>query len=118
MLEKISKFRPIATPLDVDDAALDRVNQQLGVPTLTRPATAMEPLPSVPAPAPAQPMRAPLEKLTIELPDYLADALRQDAAARRTTARHIVMLALRNNGYRVDDADLVPDGRRARAKAR
>lgn len=116
MSDKPMKFRPIAVPLDVDDAALDRVNHQLGVPTLTKPVANVAA--GEAAPARPEPVRAPLEKLTIELPAYLADALRREAAGRRTTARHLVMRALRNDGFEVDEADLVADGRRARAKGR
>lgn len=103
-------FRSIAAPLDVDDSALDRFNEKLGVPSMTRP---QSPVATV-APVP---VRAPLEKLTLELPGYLAVALRRDAAERRMSARHIVMLALKDAGYAIDDADLVPDGRRARGKS-
>lgn len=66
----------------------------------------------------AIPVRAAFEKLTIELPRYLADALRRAAVEQRTTARHLVMLALKKDGFEVQDSDLVPDGRRARAKTR
>lgn len=117
MTDKPTKFRPIAAPLDVDDAALDRVNHQLGVPTLTKPVAnvgAADPMTA----GRAEPVRAPLEKLTIELPAYLADALRREAAGRRTTARHLVMRALRNDGFEIEEADLVADGRRARGKGR
>lgn len=113
MTEKANRFRPIAGPLDVDDAALDRVNSQLGVPTMTKPAALPQP-----ALAGSLPERAAPEKLTIELPRYLADAIRRAAAEQRTTARHLVILALRAQGFEVDDADLVPDGRRARGKSR
>lgn len=108
MSDKAVQFRPIAAPLDVTDSALDVVNRQLGVPTLTKPAAQPEP----------GPVRAPVEKLTIEIPDYLADALRREAAAGRSAAKYLVMLALRKDGYRVDDADLVPDGRRSKSKPR
>ncbi|MDX2289868.1 MAG: hypothetical protein NW217_13730 [Hyphomicrobiaceae bacterium] len=118
MTEKSSKFRPIAVPLDVDDAALDRVNSRLGVPTLTKPGVKTSTSDHDPVDVPAAPDRPALEKLTIELPRYLADALRREAVERRTTARHLVMLALRKDGFQVDDADLVPDGRRARGKVR
>lgn len=118
MTEKPSKFRPIAVPLDVDDAALDRVNTQLGVPTLTKPAANAVAAPRAVAEVPAMPERAAIEKLTIELPRYLADALRRAAVEQRTTARHLVMVALRKNGFEVQESDLVPDGRRARAKGR
>lgn len=117
MSEKPTKFRPIAAPLDVDDAALDLVNHQLGVPTLTKP-VANSAAADLAGAVRMEPVRAPLEKLTIELPAYLADALRREAVGRRTTARHLVMLALRNDGFEVGEADLVPDGRRARGKGR
>lgn len=118
MTDKPNKFRPIAVPLDVDDAALDRVNSQLGVPTLTKPAANAVVARRAAQEAPPLPDRIALEKLTIELPRYLADALRRAAVERRTTARHLVMLALRKDGFQVGESDLVPDGRRARAKAR
>lgn len=118
MTEKPNKFRPIAVPLDVDDAALDRVNTQLGVPTLTKPAVNAVAVPRGVIDVSTMPERASIEKLTIELPRYLADALRRAAVEQRTTARHLVMLALRKNGFEVQDSDLVPDGRRARAKGR
>lgn len=119
MSEKPKFFRPIAAPLDVEDAALDRVNTQLGVPTLTKP-TAVKILDAASHSEPpsqiAEPERAALEKLTIEIPMYLADEIKREALNRRTTARHVVMTALRKNGFRVEDADLVPDGRRTRGK--
>lgn len=118
MTEKPNKFRPIAVPLDVDDAALDRVNSQLGVPVLTKPAANKVAAPRAIEDIPAVPDRPALEKLTIELPRYLADAVRRAAVEQRTTARHLVMLALRKDGFQVEDSDLVPDGRRARSKAR
>lgn len=116
--EKPNRFRPIAAPLDVDDAALELVNSQLGVPTLTKPQAKTVTAETAAMPAREEPERAAVEKLTIELPSYLADALRREAVGRRTTARHLVMLALKKDGFRVEDADLVPDGRRARGKMR
>ncbi len=69
-------------------------------------------------PEPAAGPCAVVEKLTIEIPDYLADALRREAAAGRSAAKYLVMMALRKDGYRVDHADLVPDGRRSKSKPR
>lgn len=116
----LPSFRSIAAPLDVDDAALDAINEKLGVPVMTRPAAPKAsaisecPVPAaVPAPSPA---RAPAEKLTIEIPVYLGDAIRQAAVADRKTARHVVMEALQKAGFDIDDADLVPDGRRSRRR--
>jgi len=113
-------FRRIAAPLDVDDAALDRINVQLGVPTLTKPVANAKPERRIksapPTPVDAAPIRAALEKLTIEVPSYLADAMKRAALDRRTSVRHVVMLALKDAGFAIAAADLVPDGRRSRSK--
>ena len=113
-------FRRIAAPLDVDDAALDRINVQLGVPTLTKPVANAKPerrtKSATPPPIDAAPIRAALEKLTIEVPSYLADAMKRAALDRRTSVRHVVMLALKDAGFAIAAADLVPDGRRSRGK--
>ena len=131
-------FRSIAAPLDVDDAALNRVNDQLGVPTLTKPplykfaidkreAEAKIMPPATPdrehgagsdAFGDAEIGRAALEKLTIEVPWYLADAVKRAALDKRTTVRHLVMLALKKDGFQIAAGDLVADGRRTRPKTR
>jgi hypothetical protein len=129
-------FRDIAPPLDVDDGALAKLADQMGVPTLVKPpakpaahrseapqdALRPEPLPSpAPRPADAAAARIPasdrraLEKLTVELPGYLMDAIKQDALNRHTTARHVVLLALQSAGFRVEPADLVPYAPRRKA---
>ncbi len=132
-------FRHIAPPLDVDDGTLARLADQMGVPTLQKPGAqtpavgqearqdaakpVSRPSPSQKAPdsprtkkpaAAAAPIRAALEKLTVELPGYLMDAIKRDALERRVSARHVVMLALQSAGFRIEDADLVPDARRSR----
>jgi len=61
-------------------------------------------------------MRTPLEKLTIELPAYLTDAMKRAALDRRTSVRHLVMLALKKSGFEIAACDLIPDGRRTRPK--
>ena len=116
MSEKpLPSFRSIG-PLDVDDAALDRINTQLGVPTLTRPERKAKP--DAPAPAATEKLeRAALEKLTIEVPGYLADAMKREALDKRMSVRHVVMLALKKSGFAIEAADLVPDGRRTRGKS-
>jgi hypothetical protein len=126
-------FRDIAPPLDVDDGALAKLADQMGVPTLVKPgakpaanrseppqdaprpeprplpaATAHDPSPAkATGPGPVLERRV-LEKLTVELPGYLTDAIKQDALNRHTTARHVVLLALQSAGFRVEPADLVP----------
>jgi hypothetical protein len=101
-------FRPIGAPLDVGDEALEQLNRRLGVPALTQ---------AKASPASAEPVAVrTAEKLTIELPGYLMDTLRRAAVGDRTTVRHLVMVALRASGFSIADADMVPDGRRARGK--
>ena len=109
-------FRPIA-PLDnVDDTALGVVADSLGVPTMVRPAatTASKPPPTAPVPiVPARP-----EKLTVELPGYLLDAIKQKAALERTSIRHLVMLAFKALGLPVAAEDMIADARRTKQKYR
>ena len=96
-------FRTIAAPLDeVDDKALDAVNQRLGVPVLQR-------QDGHPVPGPVE-----IEKLTFEVPVYLGQAIRKSAVEQRASVRHIVMLALRGAGFEIRDGDMVTDGRRRR----
>ncbi len=133
-------FRPITTPLDVDDGALDRLNEQLGVPALVKPPPAapasgqgaaqdspkQEPRPSPAPTAPDAPkakkstpaMPGPVEKLSIELPGYLTDAMKRQAAENRTSVRHIVMRGLAALGFEIASGDLVPDARRLPRKSR
>lgn len=133
-------FRPITTPLDVDDGVLDRLNEQLGVPALVKPAPetpasgqgAAQDSPKQqprPSPTPAAPesskakktalaMPGPVEKLSIELPGYLTDAMKRQAAENRTSVRHIVMRGLAALGFEIASGDLVPDARRVPRKTR
>jgi len=138
-------FRSIGQPLNVSDQALNEVVGKLGVPTMVKPETppapasavnhenpataplsagkeAVAPFPASPAALPPKfgirtlPVRRPSEKITVELPDYLAAALRREGLERRTTARTLVIMGLKALGFEVEDQDLVPDGRRARPK--
>jgi len=133
-------FRPIAAPLDVDDAALGRLNEQLGVPALVRapaerpaggqgepqdsPAQETSPSPARPpqdsprAKKPAVAIPGPVEKLSVELPGYLTDAMKRQAVENRTSLRHIVMRGLAALGFEIAPGDLVPDARRLPRKTR
>jgi hypothetical protein len=132
-------FRQIPAPLDVDDKALDRLNDKLDVPTLVRP-TPPPPAPAMPSTAQGKPQDSPndesrptpsrntknsravekstpasrdrSEKLSIELPRYLARAMRMQAVEKDTTVRYIVMEALAASGFAIEPADLVVHGRR------
>ena len=94
-------------PLDVTDEALQNFNEKLGVPAMVRPAKAKEP----PAPRPS-------EKLTVMLPTYVADDVRQQALTKRMTVRNFILMAIKAQGIAVEDADLFNDGRRTRPKSR
>jgi len=133
-------FRPIAAPLDVDDGTLARLNDQLGVPALVKPSPEKPPggqgkAPDPPKPkprpsptpladdaprtkksAPATP--GPVEKLSVELPGYLTDAMKRHAAEHRTSVRHIVMRGLVAIGFDIAPPDLVPDARRVPRKSK
>ena len=108
------QFRPIQQPLAVPDAALDRLNDRMGVPTMSRPDITQAPR-SVPKPSPQA--RAQ-EKLSVELPTYLMDAMKQEALTRKVSVRHLVMIALKGLGLEIDPTDLVPDARRSAYKGR
>jgi hypothetical protein len=135
-------FRSISAPLTVDDDALDLINKTLGVPALVAPAADPSPGPKEsaqdapgPFPASSPPQKAattprakktapaadalpaPIERLHVELPGYVTDAMRIEAATKRTSMRHIVLRGLAAIGFEIDPADLAPDGRRKSAKA-
>lgn len=59
---------------------------------------------------------APVASLRIEVPVYLDDALTREAAAKRVTKQYLVLTALRQAGYRIDDSDLVADKRKTRRR--
>jgi hypothetical protein len=68
-------------------------------------------------PASAPPVaRAPVASLRIEVPVYLDNELTREAAEKRVTKQYLVLTALRQAGYRIDDADLVADKRKARRR--
>jgi hypothetical protein len=58
--------------------------------------------------------RTPVASLRIEVPEYLDRALALKAVEQRVTKQFLVLQALRNDGYRIDAVDLVPDRRKSR----
>src|SRR3978361_103120 len=50
---------------------------------------------------------APLEPLRIAVPEYLARELRVRCAEGKVTIAYLVMAALRKDGFRIEDKDLV-----------
>src|ERR1700730_6647094 len=122
-------FRQIGAPLDVSDAALEKLNEDLGVPALVTPGgrranpgqTLSEVAPKQAArPSPTQQQEKPTRKastarpvepavrLSVYIPAYVSEALNIRAAKERSTSRHIVMQALQALGFEIDAADLVP----------
>lgn len=104
------QFRPIA-PLDVDDAALEAVNERLGVPKMVRAQARPSPQEASVVARGVQ-IKPPEDKLSVLVPAYLMDAVRQEAARKKVTVRHVVMAALKAQGFSIRDEDLVGDGRR------
>jgi hypothetical protein len=93
-----------------DDATIEENSRRLG--SEWGASTSLQP----PAPEPTA-VRAPLASLRIEVPAYLDDELTQKAASQRVTKQYLVLTALRQAGYHIDDADIVADKRKARRKA-
>jgi hypothetical protein len=56
----------------------------------------------------AEPL-TPLEPLRIDVPEYLARELRVKCAEHKVTIAYLVMSALRNDGFHLEDKDLVKD---------
>jgi hypothetical protein len=126
-------FRPIGAPLEVSDAALEKLNEKLGVPALVNPASrkpisgqnlSQDSAKPGPRPSPTRkpekraseaPAGRPVEpavRLSVYIPAYVSEELNIRAAKERSTSRHIVMQALLALGFEIDPADLFPDGRR------
>ena len=51
----------------------------------------------------------PLEPLRIDVPEYLARELRVRCAEQKVTIAYLVMSALRKDGFKIEDKDLVKD---------
>ena len=71
--------------------------------------------PPASAAEPSRP-KVPLASLRIEVPDYLDRQLAFKAVERRVTKQYLVVEALQAAGYRVDEADLVEDKRKAKKR--
>jgi len=121
--------RPAFQSVELDDpidARLEAKAAEKGIPTLVSPkaeepapAAAVEATPAAPsktlrtAPKQATP-RSRMKGLKIQLPDYVWVAVKKRAAEDMVSLRHIIMLALRDKGIPINDADMIEDGRRFR----
>jgi hypothetical protein len=113
-------FRQIASPLDIPDSDLHSFAEKAGVPTLhkTEPAPVMEAPPTPQVRTVAKSDDAKPDKITLELPAYLALAVKRTAVDEGSTLRHIIIKGLQRLGFTVRPEDLVPDNRGIAAKMR
>ncbi|MEZ5773693.1 MAG: hypothetical protein R3D33_02965 [Hyphomicrobiaceae bacterium] len=104
------RFKPIGG-VPASDADLEAFAVRRGIPSLKAPESILAP--------PEAPQRAnpstPLGRLTLELPVYLCTEIRMRAASETCSARYLVMKALKEAGFRIDEADLITDARRTAA---
>ena len=70
--------------------------------------------PVAPVPKPSARAPAPMKTLQLVIPDYLFEQLHMNAATERVTKKYLVLQALAQAGYRIEDSDLDEDGRRNR----
>ena len=106
-------LKAIRPKAKTDDQAIEENSRTLG--SQWHASTSLQSTQS-PPPAPAG-GRIPIASLRIEVPAYLDDELTQKAAAQRVTKQFLVLTALKQAGYHIEDADIVADKRKARRKA-
>jgi hypothetical protein len=107
---------------EIADDKLEALAREKGVGTLISPAsreqgTSSEPPAPVAADArPGATPRSRMKTVNLELPDYVWTELKIRAAHRQTSVRHVVMSALVNDGFTIEAADMIEDGRRIRGR--
>jgi plasmid stability protein len=127
-------FLPVTS--DIDDDKLERLAEEKGVGSMVK-TTVNKNRAGEGAPAPAQadlliavPESAPaladqtsgatprsrMKTVNLELPDYAWTELKIRAAHKQTSVRHIVMAALKGEGFTIAEVDMIEDGRRLRGR--
>lgn len=99
-----TRFQPVE--IQKIDGRLSKLASEKNIPTLV-PTSASKVVA-------ARDARSPSKPLTIDVPDYLRTALKVDAARTGVSVRYLVLMALAQDGYDIDVADLIEDGRRLR----
>jgi hypothetical protein len=95
---------PVAEPAANDELIKNRLRE-----------ATKDVLPDLQASAAARSPARPAERsMQFVMPDYLFEELGHKAVGRRVTKRYLLLEALVQAGYRVDEADMVEDGRRRR----
>lgn len=132
MKSQRAPFLPVSD--DIVDHKLERLAQEKGVHSLVKttanknragegtPAPTQAELPNVTSdveaasvsPASGATPRSLMKTVNLELPAYVWTELKIRAAHKQTSVRHIVMTALKAEGFTIADVDMVEDGRRMR----
>lgn len=117
-----SKPSLVIAPIDFDAAtrAVDTFSQKRNIPSMIFPENAAKregaaaPEPSVQPAVIALPPSRRVQRIPVELPQYVVDDIKRRALDGRCSARHVVMRALRAYGVHISEEDMVEDGRRLR----
>lgn len=88
-------------PKEADDVLVDDNSKRIG--TQWGAVTSLE-----------QSKKTPLASLRIEIPEYLDRALALKAVEQRVTKQYLVLRALSDAGFNIDERDMVADKRRSR----
>lgn len=106
---QLAEFQPVE--IDEIDAKLNETARSKGIPTLSFP----DPAPTDEQQKPEVSIARPRRKtLSTEIPDQLWIALKVRAAQEMVSVRHIVLSALKQRGFDIDEDELIEDGRRLR----
>lgn len=116
-----TKDRPDFQPVEFDelDARLSETAARKGIPALisTAPGSSHPSKSRTQASEPNAntPKKTSIRKpINIEVPDYLWTDLKITAAKKMVSVRHLVLVALKEQGYVIAEEELIEDGRRLR----
>ncbi|MGO9483733.1 MAG: hypothetical protein ACLPX9_03980 [Rhodomicrobium sp.] len=129
-VQKSTRPAFLSVELDPIDERLETRAAERGIPTLVAPkleTPAFEEVPALamraavklrkPAIAKAQAESTPRSRMVLtrfELPDYVWIELKKRAAEKMVSLRYILMSCLREQGFTINDADMIEDGRKLR----
>ena len=125
-------FLPVTS--DIDDDKLERLAEEKGVGSLVKTtanknragegspvpvqAELLAPVtvspPAVPSENSGATPRSEMNTVNLEVPLYAWTELKIRAAHKQTSVRHVIMTALKADGFTIADVDMVEDGRRVR----